>query len=225
MKDNPQTLFARLKAAAPEEWSAFARHDFLRRLGDGRLGEEAFRRYLGQDYLFLVQLSRAYGLAVFKSDNLDDLRQAAAGMAAILDEMGLHLKYCHDWGLTAEEMGQMAETGATTAYTRYVLERGVAGDLLDLHVTLAPCVIGFSEIAVWMKAEYAETLDDNPYRAWVDLYAGADYRRIADAQLAQLDHLLALRGGPGRFPALQEQFGRAVRLMTAFWDAGLALNR
>jgi len=225
MKENAQTLFGRLKAAAPEEWNAFARHDFLRRLGDGTLGEENFRQYLGQDYLFLVQLARAYGLAVFKSDSLEDLRQAAAGMAAILDEMGLHLKYCHDWGLTVDEMGQLAETGATTAYTRYVLERGVAGDLLDLHVVLAPCVIGFADISTWLKAEYAETMDDNPYRVWVDGYAGADYRKLADAQMAQLDTLLAVRGGPDRFPSLLAQFRQAVRLVTACWEQGLAVTR
>lgn len=222
MKDNAPTLFARLKAAAPEEWHAFSRHEFLRRLGDGSLAEENFRHYLGQDYLFLVQLARAHGLAVFKSDGLGDLRQAAAGMATILDEMGLHLKFCHDWGLTVDEMGSLAEAPATTGYTRFVLERGSAGDLLDLQVTLAPCVIGFAEISAWLKAEYAETMDDNPYRVWVDGYAGAAYRRIADSQMTQLDQLLEVRGGPGRFPALLAEFRQAVRLITAIWETGLS---
>ena len=29
----------------------------------------------------------------------------------------------------------------------FVLERGMAGDLLDLHVALAPCIVGYAEIA------------------------------------------------------------------------------
>lgn len=225
MKAAGQTLFARLKAACAAEWDAYVHHPFVRRLGDGSLAQEAFRHYLGQDYLFLIQFTRAYGLAVYKSDTLEDMRQAAAGMAAILDEMGVHVKYCQEWGIAPTEMASLAEARATTAYTRYVLDRGLAGDLLDLHVALAPCVIGYAEIASGLRAEFAETMDDNPYRSWVDSYAGNQYQDVAGAQLAQLDRLMTSRGGPGRFPALCEVFREAVRLETEFWEMGLTLAR
>jgi thiaminase/transcriptional activator TenA len=225
MKASDQTLFSRLKASCAEEWSVYLNHPFVRGLGQGTLPEESFRHYLGQDYLFLIQFARAYGLAVFKSENLEDLRQAASGMAGILDEMGLHVKYCHDWGITQAEMAALSEARATTAYTRYVLDRGVAGDLLDLQVVLSPCVIGYAEIASNLKAEFGEALAGNPYRAWIESYASEDYQRLAAAQAAQLDRLMAARGGPGRFTALAASFRQAVVLETDFWEMGLFLAR
>ncbi|PKU25108.1 TenA family protein [Telmatospirillum siberiense] len=218
-----QTLFSRLRSDAAVDWEAFVGHGFVHRLGDGSLPEDCFRHYLGQDYLFLIQFARAYGLAVYKSETLEDMRQAAAGMAGILDEMGLHVKYCHDWGITKAEMAGLAEARATLAYTRFVLDRGVAGDLLDLHVALAPCIIGYAEIGARLRKAAGSGLAGNPYRQWIDAYAGADYQALAGAQVAQIDRLMAARGGPGRYEGLLRVFRQAVRLETDFWEMGLTL--
>jgi thiaminase/transcriptional activator TenA len=223
MSKSRQTLFARLRAEATEEWDAFVGHGFVSKLGDGSLPEECFRHYLGQDYLFLIQFARAYGLAVYKSETLEDMRQAAAGMAGILDEMGLHVKYCHDWGLTQAEMADLAEARATTTYTRFVLDKGASGDLLDLHVALAPCIIGYAEIGARLKRQNGPGLADNPFHLWIESYAGADYQALAGAQVAQLDRLMAARGGGGRFDGLVSLFRQAVRLETDFWEMGLTL--
>lgn len=214
------TLFDTLKAACAPEWSAFTDHDFVRRLGNGNLPEECFRHYLGQDYLFLIHFTRAYGLAVYKSETLEDMRQAAAGMAAILDEMGLHVKYCHQWGMSADEMAALPEASATMAYTRFVLERGLAGDLLDLHVALAPCVIGYAEIG----RALAHKAEGNPFGEWIDTYAGPEYQDVAQAQIEQIERLMVARGGPGRLDSLVETFRRATHLETVFWDMGMNLS-
>ena len=78
-------LFARLKGAAPAEWRAYTEHAFVRKLGDGTLPEASFRHYLVQDYLFLIQFARAWGLAAFKADKLVDIRDALAALRAIVD--------------------------------------------------------------------------------------------------------------------------------------------
>lgn len=219
------TLFGRLRGACRDEWRAFVGHAFVRKLGDASLPEECFRHYLGQDYLFLIHFARAYALAVYKSETLDDMRQAAAGMAAILDEMGMHVKYCHEWGIPQEEMTALPEATATVAYTRFVLEKGLAGDLLDLHVALSPCIVGYGEIANLLKVDVATKLDGNPYSNWIEMYAGDDYQQVARNQIAQLDRLMERRGGPGRMESLVETFRVATRLETAFWDMGLALTK
>ena len=96
-------FFERLKTVASIEWRAYTEHPFTNALADGSLPEAAFRHYLVQDYLFLIQFARAYALAVYKSPRLADMREAAAGLSAILDvEMDLHVKLCAGWGLSAE---------------------------------------------------------------------------------------------------------------------------
>ena len=124
-------LFARLKATCPAAWEDYVRHPFVRGLGDGTLPEAAFRYYLGQDYLFLMHFARAYALALYKSDTLEDMRQAAGGVAAILDtEIGLHVGYCAGWGLDEASMAALPEDPGCMAYTRFVLVDD-AGDLLN----------------------------------------------------------------------------------------------
>jgi len=84
------SFFERLKSEASAEWRAYTEHPFTSGLADGSLAEAAFRHYLAQDYLFLIEFARAYALSVYKSPKLADMREAAAGLAAILDvEMNL----------------------------------------------------------------------------------------------------------------------------------------
>ena len=109
----------------------------------------------------------------------------------------------------------------TTAYTRFVLERGLAGDLLDLHVALAPCIVGYAEIGETLAARHAGELDSNRYREWIEMYASKEYRDVAKAEAAYLDRLMARRGGEGRFDSLLVTFRQATRLEAAFWDMGL----
>lgn len=221
------SLFARLKAGCVDDWQAYTRHVFVRQLGDGSLPQACFRHYLVQDYIFLKHFARAYALAVYKSEAIEDMRQAAATLDALLNaEMSLHVRLCDGWGLAEADMLATPEHPANMAYTRFVLERGLAGDLLDLLVALAPCVAGYGEIGLWLKGDPATRLDGNPYRDWIETYAGDDYLEVARAAVAQLDRVAARRVGAdpaksGRWPTLLETFNAATRLEIGFWDMGL----
>jgi thiaminase/transcriptional activator TenA len=74
-------IFDRLKQAAAPEWDSYVNHEFVRELGDGTLHESAFRTYLVQDYLFLIQFARAWALAAYKNRSIADIRAAQAGLA------------------------------------------------------------------------------------------------------------------------------------------------
>lgn len=219
---NNNDLFSRLREENRAVWSGYVDHPFVRQLADGSLPEACFRHYLKQDYLFLIHFARAYALATYKSETLFDIRQAAAGLSAIVDmEMQLHIDYCGRWGITATDLADEPEATETMAYTRYVLEKGLSGDLLDLHVALAPCIIGYAEIAAAIVSSPATQRDANPYQEWIDMYAGEDYRDAADAERQQLNRLMTARGGEGRFQSLASTFGQAAQLETDFWQMGL----
>jgi len=220
------SLFARLREAAVGDWQAYTRHEFVRRLGDGSLPDACFRHYLIQDYLFLIQFARAYALAAYKSETLADIRAAVRSVAAIVDtETSLHVKYCAGWGLDEDALANAPEATATMAYTRYVLEKGNSGDVLDLFVALAPCIVGYAEIGGALRADPDTLVDGNPYAEWIEMYAGAEYQEVAAGAVSQLDRLDRVRSGPGRFDALVRTFRQATRLEAAFWDMGLAPGR
>ena len=219
-------LFARLKEKAGEAWPAYTRHAFVLALARGDLPERCFRHYLVQDYLFLIHFARAWGLAVYKSDTLTEMRRAQRMMVATLDvEIGLHIEYCRGWGIDVVSLERAAEMPQTTAYTRYVIDRGLAGDRLDLDVALAPCIIGYAEIAAERMRDSATRLEGNPYRSWLDMYAGAEYQELAREAEVELDNAFARRGGEGRVAALAADFTRATELEAAFWQMGLDAPR
>jgi thiaminase (transcriptional activator TenA) len=215
-------LFPRLVDACGEAWCAYTRHQFVLSLAKGDLPEACFRRYLAQDYLFLIHFARAWGLAIYKSDTIAEMRRAQGIVAATLDvEIGLHIDYCRGWGLSEAAMADEPEASATVAYTRFVLDRGVSGDRLDLEVALAPCIIGYAVIGSERIADPATRLDGNRYREWLDMYSGAGYQNLAREAAVVLDKQFALRGGEGRFPLLAATFATAARLEADFWQMGL----
>lgn len=218
----PGVLFPRLVASAAEAWPRYTRHPFVLALATGDLPAAGFRRYLVQDYLFLRHFARAWGLAAYKSETPDEMRRASRMLAATLEqEMGLHIEYCRGWGVSEAALEASPEANETIAYTRFVLDRGQAGDRLDLEAALAPCILGYAEIAAERMADPATRREGNPYREWLEMYSGSEYQGLAVEAAAALDRLFAARGGEGRYPRLAADFTIATRLEAAFWQMGL----
>lgn len=214
-------LFGRLRRDAGTAWKNYVEHDFVLALGRGTLPEAAFRHFLVQDYLFLIQFARAHALAGFKATALTDIRAAAAAVSANVDvEMPLHVGYCAGWGLDEPGMAATPEALETTAYTRFVMERGLAGDLLELQVALAPCLVGYGESGELLLADPQTRLDGNPYREWITAYTSEPYRALVRDSIATLDRLGNERGAEARYPDLLATFVAATKLEEAFWDMG-----
>lgn len=219
----PGGLYRRLRDAAAADWAGYTWHPFVRRLSAGSLPLPAFRHYLVQDYLFLIHFARAKALAVVKGESLAAMRGKAAAVLAILDETKLHLTYCADWGLSEADVVATPETVETVSYTRWVLDRGLHGDILDLEVALAPCTVGYGEVALRILADPARMVAGNPYQSWIEMYASDDYQALARAAADRLDSLGDSHGGEARFATLARDFGEAARLEQRFWQQGLVV--
>jgi thiaminase/transcriptional activator TenA len=215
-------LIEKLKAAVRPDWDAYTRHPFVEQLAAGTLPLAAFRLYLEQDYLFLIQFARAHALAVYKARDLTAMRAQARVISGILDtEMSVHVRFSAKWGVSEAEMAAAAEARETVAYTRFVLDEGMRGDLLDLLVTLAPCTVGYAEIAKRLSHIPGAMAESNPYRDWISDYAGDGYQAVASAARDELDRLAGKLMTPSRFDDLAGLFAAACRLETDFWQMGL----
>lgn len=214
-------LFRSLRAACATDWSDYTWHAFCRQLSAGTLPLAAFRRYLVQDYLFLIHFARAKALAVFKAESIEAMRDKTAGIAATLSESLMHLKYCEGWGLSQAEVLGTPESAETVSYTRYVIDRGLAGDILDLEVALVPCTVGYAEVALRMLADPDRRVAGNPYQSWIDTYAAESYQKLARGAAARIDALGESHGGEARFKVLSATFSEAARLEQRFWQQGL----
>jgi anaerobic selenocysteine-containing dehydrogenase len=120
----------------------------------------------------------------------------------------------------AENLEQAPPAAEMLAYTRYVLDAGMRGDLLSLKVALAPCVIGYAEIATRLAAHTNACAATNPYRLWIAEYAGAPYQEVAAKARAHLDRLADLYATLARESELTVIFREATRLEADFWEMG-----
>lgn len=218
-------VFSSWREACSMEWREYTRHAFVEGLGDGSLPKKCFIHYLIQDYVFLIHFSRAWALAVVKSNSLEEMKTAAATVDALVNhEMQLHIEICAQEGISEEQLFSAVETPENMAYTRYVMDAGFSGDFLDLMAALAPCVFGYGEIGHHLKSSSTPV---NPYQDWIDTYSGSDYQDVCLGVASMIETATQARLGNNyqsnpRWKNLCDRFAFATRLEIGFW--GMAMR-
>src|SRR5699024_1062698 len=112
------------------------------------------------------------------------------------------------------------EKRTTVAYTRDVLDAGMSGDLLDLHVALSPCTIGYAEIGAAL-APARLSHEEHPYAEWISEYAGAEFQESAQAATTRITALTTGGVSAQRFDELVDIFRTATRMDAAFWQQAI----
>jgi thiaminase/transcriptional activator TenA len=207
---------AELRAAADPIWQAQHEHPFVRGVGDGTLEPDRFKRWVRQDYLFLIEYCRLFGLAAARSPDLDTLRRFAELLrATAVTEMDLHRSYAAEFGITPAELAEEEMAGVTRAYTDFLLRTAATGDFAELAAALLPCMWGFSEIG--LRLAERERPADRRYAAWIDSYAAAEFAELA-AWCRELVDRLAGDAGPAQRERMRLAFVASSRYELAFWD-------
>ena len=171
-----KSLFCLLKKNCPKEWSNYTKHQFLVSLANNTLPLKAFKKYLIQDYFFLIKFIKILALGCVKSQNNNDLMRCIDFIFAIKYELKLHVLYCKKWKISQKTLLKTPELIETKKYTNYVMEVGNKGDILDLFTALSPCIIGYGEIGYELKKK---KLHKNSYNSWIDTYASKEYQDVA----------------------------------------------
>lgn len=140
--------------------------------------------------------------------------------------MELHLGYCAEFGISKQQIENTRESVACQAYSRYILDIGASGDLLGLYVALAPCLLGYGEVARRLYEDTDERRskrEGNRYWRWVENYVAEDYREAVRKGRDVLEREAVRCGvafGKGRLEELVGIFAEAARLEVGFWEEG-----
>jgi len=214
---------AYLRDQADHLWEREHTHPFVVGIGKGTLPIEMFQYYLKQDYIFLVEFSRAIAIAAAKAPSLEDMGKFAELLDETLNnEMDLHLSYCGDFGLTKGDILATPPSPTTDGYTKHLLEVAYSGSALHAATAILPCSWGYSEIG---KALFALGLPKNAplYSRWIEMYNSDEFAELAGWLRSFIDR--EVRDMPAKVrSSLEEIFLKSSEHEYRFWDAAYRLE-
>lgn len=210
------TLTDDLHAAAKPIWDAQLEHPFVRQLGDGSLDVERFKRWVLQDYRYLMEFARIFAWAVAKADRLASMSWYAMVLDLTLNtEMGLHRAYAERFEITTDELEATPMWPTTRAYTDFLVRTSADGDMADLLAALLPCAWGYVYIA--QRLAEGKPPEDQRYADWIRQYASDEFAQAAEWLKAELERVAAGADDEKR-ARLTELFVISSRYEWQFWE-------
>jgi thiaminase/transcriptional activator TenA len=205
-----------LHDAAADIWSGQLEHPFVKRLGDGTLEEERFRRWVRQDYLYLKEFARIFAWACAKADRLDAMSWYASVLDLTLNtEMELHRQYAARFGISEEDLEAEVMWPTTRAYTDFLVRTAADGDMLELLAALLPCAWGYCHVA--QKLAEGGVPQDQRYADWIEQYASAEFEAAAEWLRTEMNRLVE-SAGPRKRERLKQLFVTSSQYEWMFWE-------
>jgi thiaminase (transcriptional activator TenA) len=184
-------------------------HPFVRGIEDGSLDEAAFRFYIRQDYLFLIDYGRLLSLGAARAPRLDWMRRFSALAQSVLEtEMDLHREFAGRWGVA--DLATVPVEPATAGYCNFLLRVASLGDFSELAAAVLPCMWTYAEIGSGSNPT------SERYREWIDVYASVEFGELAAWARSIVDEV---DGDEDRMGAA---FAASCEHEVRFWDAAYA---
>ncbi|MCR6514165.1 MAG: thiaminase II [Clostridium sp.] len=184
MKKFTDELFKEAKGI----FDKYVEHPFVDEMGKGTLDKEKFRDYLIQDYLYLKDYAKVFCIGVTKADTMDEMRFYYKSVEGTMeDETATHIKYLKDFGFTPKEVENMEINIINSSYTNFMLGTALTGDILDIALAVLPCTWSYNYIGVALRDKYKDTLENNFYKPWIDIYCDESYDEFTREWLDYVD--------------------------------------
>lgn len=199
-------------------WEKNHYHPFVQQLGAGTLEREKFIHYMKQDYVYLIEYSKLFAIAVVKSNDLKTMGKFAQILDSTLNfEMDLHRQFAAEFDITNEELEETKPTPVNMAYTSYMLNAAQNGSLAEVVACLLPCAWDYWEIGKLLRKQYGHKIEQNPYRKWIETYDSETFGEGAKWLIELMDELA--EGKPEReLAVLERHFQITSKYEYLFWD-------
>lgn len=190
-------------------------------LADGSLQPDRFRHYIVQDAHYLIAFARALAIAAAKADDADGIVQfAEAARVAVVVERSLHADYFGRFGISPAEFAATELSPECHHYSAFLLATAYAEPYPVVLAALLPCFWVYAEVG---KDIHGRAAAPNPYRAWIDTYAGEAFEAAVAEVIATTDRA-ARSAAPATLQAMHGAFTRAMQLEWMFWDSAWRQN-
>ncbi|MDR1481712.1 MAG: thiaminase II [Synergistaceae bacterium] len=207
-----------LKERSGKRWEESYSHPFVQELGAGTLDRESFKFYLLQDYIYLVEYAKVFAVGVVKSADEGMMANFTRSQHSILcREMETHRDYMRKFGISQREMEESRQSLFSKAYTSNMMYTATVGGPAEIISVVLPCAWSYYDYAARLKSKFSDTIEDNFYRSWIDVYSSEEYRESFEWLFSDLDRLSESRS-QRELDALWDIFQTSVEFEYLFWD-------
>ena len=213
---SPEPFTQRLWRLAEPVWEAQYHHPFIQGIGRGTVEVERLEHWVRQDYLFLVEYARLFGLAAARAPDLEGLtRFIELAHATLTTEMDLHRSYAQDFGISPGELETELKSPTCQAYTDFLLRTAAVGSFAELVAALLPCMWGFSELGQRLAAQGLP--QEERCSRWVQMYADPGFAELASWCRDLVDGV-AQGQPPQELGRMETAFLTSSRYEYLFWE-------
>ncbi|WP_396613727.1 TenA family protein (plasmid) [Haloferax sp. S1W] len=214
--EHPDARFTEwLRARAEPTWTDAVEHRFVQELGDGTLDEDAFRRYLVQDYAFVGTLTGLVGHTVGHAPTMQAKGQLADFLRTLTDDENDYFERSFDALSVPEPVYDDPQREPVTAAFEDLLTRAATeGGYAEALSVLLP--------AEWVYLSWGQNVADAEpgpfyYQEWIALHAVPEFEAFVEWLRSELD-----KYGPKlserRQALVERHFRRVVELEVGFFD-------
>ena len=202
---------------------AILEHPFITGIGDGSLPVDRFKYYVIQDYVYLIDYSRALAVASARAIDLQDMSWFAGLLDETLNqEMALHRSYCQEFGINLQDLESVEPASTTKSYTNFLLKTAYQGSFGELVASLLPCQWGYWEIGDHLLKRGLPT-SAPLYAQWIKMYTSEEFTELAH-QIREMADRIGGGAGLAEQAAMRQAYTDSVRLEHRFWDMAYGLE-
>lgn len=163
-------------------WDKYLEHPFLKEIGEGSLDKDKFRKYLIQDYLYLIEYAKVYAMACVKSRNLKELKKFNDGVTGSIEtESANHIMYLKNFGEDIEKLEFKYDLNLVNeSYTSFMKAIALTGTIEEIVAAVLPCTWSYNYIGLKLKEKYKNNLEGNFYKSWIESYCDDKYIEVTN---------------------------------------------
>ena len=171
----------RLFEESKEIWLGYLEHPFIKEIIDGTLEQSKFEDYLVQDYLYLKEYAKVFAMGVVKAESMEEMKFFYKSVKGTMeDENELHIRYLKEYGYKIKEVEGMNIKLENSSYTSYMNSIASKYGVREIAVAILPCTWSYNFIGQNILSRFAEELEGNPYREWIEMYGDDGFSKFTE---------------------------------------------
>lgn len=221
---SPQGFLSQVWEENAPVYQKILRSPFNQELVRGTLDERIFREYMLQDYLYLQNFRKTYGLLLAKAPDEAASRKVVQLINGVDKEIEIvHSVFFKKFGVSPQDVETASPLPDTVFYNSFLIKTA----------TLEPFEVGLTAVLPchWIYAQLSadlgrtEKAPGNKYQEWIDGYDEGAWEESETKRLADFVQGYLERAAPDVREKARQAFGVAMRLELLFWEGIYAGRR